>query len=68
MSNNIPNIGDRHSESQLVAFAKSEGYTYERIGNPVNGGMLLLLSQSNMPIGMSFILVSAKESVFQRVY
>lgn len=68
MTSILPNIGDKQSESQLLALAKLEGYTFERVGNPVDGGMLLLLSHSNMPIGMSFLLVSAEESVFQRVY
>ncbi len=64
----VPGVGEQLSESEVIAFAKVEGYSFDRVGNPVSGGMLLLLSKLNEPIGMSFLLVDAGNSLFQRVY
>ncbi len=52
----IPMVGESFSEEELITYAESEGYEVKRIGNCEEGEMLLVLSESNMPTGMSFLL------------
>ena len=65
---NSVNHGDKLTENEIKDYANAHGFNFERVGNHVNGGMLLTLSQASEPIGMSFLLCDQEAGLFQRVY
>jgi hypothetical protein len=65
----IPQVGEYFSEEDLKKLADSNGYEFRRLGNNQQGEDLITLSDSNTPVGMSFLLVDNKSvEPYKRVY
>lgn len=64
----IPALGEIRTQTEISALSKANNFEMARIGNPVEGGMLLTLSRPGQPIQSSWLLVDQRRKMFKRVF